>query len=130
MIHHLILNILLVLLFLGCSSPMKKEHELNCILHSVVKIKSSDEIIFKREDVISNGYEYHFVIYDNGTMMVNDKDRYKKETNNTNAYSLLLNEHIMHDMQFKFTKTFDGVVFNLNNRGEQYTYDCVTVNQK
>ena len=121
---------LMPLVFLGCSSSAKKEHELSCVLHSVIKVKSADEVVFTREGAIKNGYEYHFIIYDNGIMTVNDRDTYQQETNSTNTYSLLLDEHIVHDMQFQFTKTFDDVIFHLRKRNEQYTYDCVTVNQK
>ena len=120
----------MVFFFLGCSDGIKIEHELHCVLHSVVKVKSGDEVVFKRKDAITNGYEYHFVVYDNGTMVGNDKDHYKLETNSTDTYSLLLDKHIVRNMQFVFTKSFDNVVFNLNKRGEQYTYNCVTVNQK
>ena len=123
-------TILVVFFFFGCSDAAIKEHELTCVLHSVVEVKSGDEVVFKRKDAITNGYEYHFVVYDNGMTVVNDKDHYKLETNSTDTYSLLLDKRIVRNMQFVVTKLFDDVVFNLNNRGEQYTYDCVTVNQK
>ena len=122
--------ILIVLFFFGCSDEVKIEHELHCVLHSVIKIQSSEEVIFKREDAIHNGYAYDLVVYDNGLMVVNDKDSYKLETNSTVTYSLFSDQDIVRNMQFVFTKSFDDVVFNLNKRGEQYTYDCVTVNQK
>ena len=121
---------LTALLFLGCSSPAKKEHELKCVLHSVIKIDSGNEVVFNKSVAITNGYQYHFIIYDNGTMLVNGKDHYQQEINSTNTYSLLLGKHIVRNMQFQFTKAFDDVVFNLHKVGEQYTYDCETVNDK
>ena len=121
---------ILVFFFIGCSNEVKIEHELHCVLHSVIKMQSKEEVVFKREDAIRNGYAYNLVVYDNDSMIVNGKDIYKLETNGTDTYSLLLDKHIVRNMQFVFTKSFDDVVFYLNKRGEQYTYNCVAVNQK
>ena len=118
-----------LLLLAGCSEEKRVTHTLDCVLHSVVKVKSGDEVVFTRENAIKNGYTYHFAVYDNDEMIVNDVDVYAKEMNASRSYTLKIDETIVSNMQFQFSESYDDVVFTLHNRNEQYTYDCIVSKQ-
>ena len=113
-----------LLLLVGCSEEKKVTHALDCVLHSVVKVKSGKEVVFTRENAIKNGYSYHFDIYGNGEMIVNDTDVYVKDINASRSYTLKLDQTIVSNMQFRFSESYDDVIFTLYKRNEQYTYDC------
>ena len=131
------ITFLMIIFLMGCSSPAKKKHKLNCVLHSVlnisnnmndIQINSSEEVVFNREDAIGSGYEYNFVVYDKGIMIVNGMDTYIQDKNDFYTYSLRLNGNTIDYMQFQFTNSFNDVTFYLRNYGQKYTYDCEKVN--
>ena len=129
-IPHLTMAISIPLLLLvGCSEEKKVIHTLGCVLHSVVKVKSGEEVVFTRENAIKNGYSYHFAVYDNDEMIVNDTDVYVKEIKASRSYVLKIDENIISNMQFQFSKSYDDVIFMIRKRNEQYTYDCTVGKQ-
>ena len=119
-----------LLLLVGCSEEKSVTHTLDCVLLSVVKVKSGNEVVFTRENAIKNGYTYHFVVYDNDEMIVNDTEVYVKEINASRSYALKLDDTIVSNMQFQFSESYDDVIFMIHKRNEQYTYDCTRVNNK
>ena len=110
--------------FTGCSHEHKVEHTLDCVLKSVVYTETGKEVVFKREDAIRNGYAYHFKVYDNGKVIVNDTDSYVKDKNIERSYSLEIADKVDENMKFQFTKAFDDVRFVLVEMKQEYTYSC------
>ena len=108
----------------GCTQEHKVEHTLDCVLGSVLYTKTGKVVDFKREDAIKNGYEYHFLVYDDGIVVVNDADTYVKDKSIERSYSLQRENRVDTNMKFQFTKEFDDVKFLLVKRDEEFHYDC------
>ena len=99
-------------------------HELDCVLKSVIKNKIGQEVEFKREDAIKNGFEYHFNIYSNGRMIVNGTDVYIKDADTNRSYSLQGHTKINPNMKFQFNEKFDDVIFLIIDEEIEYHYVC------
>ena len=122
--------ILLTSVIVGCTEKPKEIHTLDCILHSVDNPALAEEVVFKREHAIKNGYEYHLSIYDNGRLLVNDEGEYVKDVTKPRTYQMLFNDKVIPNMEYTFNKNFDDVYFFIHNNGIKYTYDCNTTDKE
>lgn len=113
-----------LLLVSGCSKEHKVEHSLNCVVSSVVYNQTGNMVKIKREDAIKNGFVYHLSLYDDGRLVVNDMDIYVKDKEIDRSYSLQRGNRVDTNMKFQFTEEFDDVKFILQNRNEEFNYDC------
>ena len=120
----------ILLWFNGCSQESKVVHELECVLHSVINIKNSKEVVFNRQDAINNGYVYDFQVFSDGKLVVNEADYYVKDQSAKESYSLLQGQKVNQNMKYIFTHNYENVEFFLKGKGEKYTFDCGNVNEK
>ena len=116
----------LTLIIIGCTGKPKEIHTLECFLHSVVNTTTGEEVVFEREYVIKNGYEYHFSIYDNGRLLVNNEGEYIKDVTKPRTYQMFLNNKVLPNMEYTFNENFNDVYFFIHKNGVKYTYDCNT----
>ncbi len=116
--------LLLMLFIIGCTEKPKEIHTLDCILHSVVNPALGEEVVFKREYAIKNGYEYHFSIYNNGRLLVNNEGEYVEDVTKPRTYQMLFNNKVLPNMEYTFNENFDDVYFFIHKNSIKYTYDC------
>ena len=124
------LTLVFLLFLVACSKEHKLQHNLQCTLNGVVNTESGKVVDFTKENAVKNGFVYDLVVFDDGTLVVNEKDLYRLDHNSTHSFSLILDNNRVENMKFKFNKQFDDVEFFLLKRHEKYTYSCVTVNTK
>ncbi len=121
---HLLVSMCLMFFLFGCQDNPVKVATLDCIVKRVMYTESDRETVFKKEDAIRNGFIYHFDVYDNDILIVNQADRYIKDANSTVSYSLERETTIDTNMKFVFTKAFDNVRFLFLEKEIIYTYTC------
>ena len=118
--------LLLLPIIIGCTEKPKEIHTLDCILHSVVNSTIGEEVVFKPEHAIKNGYVYHFSIYDNGRLVVNNEGEYAKDVTRARTYQMLFNNKVLPNMEYTFNKDFSEVYFFIHKNSIKYNYDCNT----
>ena len=116
---------LFVLLFLsGCTREHEVVYQLDCVINSVVHMDTEKVFKMEREYAIRNGFEYHFKVYNDGVVVVNDADVYVKDEKMERSYSLQREKRVDKNMKFQFTKAYDDVRFVLVKKKREYTYNC------
>ncbi|MDA3945841.1 MAG: hypothetical protein PF439_04070 [Helicobacteraceae bacterium] len=118
------ISVMFVFVFTGCTKEDKIVHTLDCIIDSVVYVETGRTVTLTKEDAVKNGFEYHFKVYNNDTVLVNDADTYVKDDNMERSYSLQREKNIDANMKFQFSKPFDDVKFLIVNKNMEYTYTC------
>ena len=127
--YHLLL-VFTLLFLIACSKEHELQHHLQCTLNGVVNIESGKIVNFTKENAVKNGFVYDLAIFDDGILVVNEKDLYRSDVTTTHSFSLILDNKRVEYLKFKFNKEFDDVELFLLKRHEKYTYSCVTVNTK
>lgn len=123
--------LLLMSIITGCLNKPKEIHTLECLLHSVVNTTTGEEVVFVPEYVIKNGYVYHFSIYENGRLLVNNEGEYIEDVTNPRTYQMFFNNKLVPNMEYTFNEQYDDVYFFIHKNGVKYTYDCnATVDSK
>ncbi len=115
---------LYIIINIGCSSKPQETHQLECVLKSVTALDENKTVSFTRKQALYNNYLYKFVVYNNGTMVVNGKDNYKQDEKNPLLYTLLISGNPQSKLKFEFNKEYDDVVFHFIPKHEEYNYDC------
>ncbi|MEN8146064.1 MAG: hypothetical protein ABFR02_00430 [Campylobacterota bacterium] len=124
----LVTGVILLLAFViaGCTEKPKEIHTLDCVLHSVDNPVLGEEVVFEREYAIKNGYVYHFSIYDNGRLVVNNEGEYLKDMTRARTYQMFFNNKVLPNMEYTFNEDFSDVYFFIHKNGIKYSYDCNT----
>ena len=121
---------MVLLMITGCTKEHEVEHTLECLLKSVVNTETEEEVIFKKEDVISNGFAYNFRVYNDDIVVVSSKDKiygedvYLKDQQIERSYSLQREDGVDANMKFIFSKKYDDVEFLVLDKNITYTYSC------
>ena len=104
-------SLIVIMLLSGCTQEHEIVHKLDCVISSVVYTDTGRVVKLNREDAIRNGFEYHFKVYSDDIVVVNDADIYVKDAKIERSYSLQREKRVDENMKFKFTKEFDDVKF-------------------
>ena len=102
----------------------KVVHSLECVLDQVIANQTGKVTNLEREEAIKMGYKYTINVYDDGSMLVNDEDRYIKEDKKENSYLLYLYGKPQPNLRFEFTENYDDVTFYIRKIDVKYEYNC------
>jgi len=117
-------TVLITLFLSGCSRESEIRERLECVITEVAYTETGQVTRFKKEDAVRNGFVYHFRFLDDGTVVVNDADRYIPDAAGKRSYSLVMEEKVINYMKFRFNEAYDDVKFLLVRENIEYHYSC------
>jgi len=117
--------VLITLFLSGCSGESEIRERLDCVITEVAYLETGQVVRFKKEDAVRNGFTYRFRFLDDGSVVVNDADRYVADAAGERSYSLLLGGKVINQMKFQFNGSYDDVTFQLVSEHIEYHYDCI-----
>jgi len=123
---HIMIAFISTFLLLGCETREVKQ-TLECYVNEVIITKSDIQKPVTHQEALQNNFIYKLAIYDNGLLVVNDREKFQKIDKSSGHYmqfGAVVNDKINKEIYYSISNTSNNVTFHIVPEGITYKFDC------